>query len=373
MAVDGGMSPQEFAKEFYSDHPAAGPLVAQMWYGSPAEAGRAKAALKALGLTPLQDIEQELERSKIRGRLRRFRDGVKGATLALDRFDAGDFTGCTTTGLVKLDQRHRGGMSGGRLYLLGAPTGGGKTTLLQQLVRRASESGPVLFVSPEMTLESLIGREIVRESGFEEWERNPWSADPAIKARAQEAHAIAAGRILREDPPIYTLDQPDVTMPEIERAAEAIEGLRCVVIDYAQQVAGDGIDDQRARYLQVGEVATRGVALAMRLNVPVVVASQVNVIREGTKQRYTFRESAILEHKAHAVMVLDVQWEESEETGNRRVKEAWVRCTKNRSGACFSLQVNYDAQLYRLRDWEPPAPKMYFSDGALWTPSVPED
>lgn len=348
-------SPEDFAREWYDGNPVVAPLLALIWYGTPEEEARARAAFKALGLAPLAELDAEMDRAKTRRRLRLFADGVPGASRALDAYDVGDFSDCVTTGLTKLDRRHAGGLTGGRMYLFGAPSGSGKTTLLQIITAAASESGPVLFVSPEMTLESLIEREVVRASRIPVWDRNPWKFEVAEKEAARQAHSLAFARILREKRQIYVLDQSDATMTEIERAAEAIKGLQLVVIDYAQQVAGDA-DERNPRYLQVGAVATRSVALAKKLNIPVVVASQVNTSDDKEKgRRYTFRESAVLDQKAHASHILHVTWNDDENTEIRTVKEAWIWCTKNRSGPGFKLRVNFQPDIYHISDWEAPA------------------
>jgi hypothetical protein len=48
----------------------------------------------------------------------------------------------------------------------------------------------------------------------------------------------------------------------------------------------------------------------LRLAVPVLVCSQVNVVKDGRGVSYAFRESAVLEHKAHNVLILEVSWAE---------------------------------------------------------------
>lgn len=364
------MTPREMAENFYGGHPAAEPLCAMILCGTPKEIAQAKAALAALGLTATADLEAELSRAVTKGRLKLLSDGVKEAVRDLDRYGAGDFTHCLSTGIHKLDRRFRGGLQGGRMYLLGAPSGTGKTALIQQIVGAASEQGPVLFVSPEMTLASLVNREIIRESRSPEWDRNPWEVNPTLRAVAEEAHARAAARILHEKRPIYVLDQPDATMAEIEHAAHAIDGLTLVAIDYAQQVAGE-IDDRKPRYLQVGEVATRSVALAIKLNVPVVVASQVNILKEGAKKSYTFRESQILDQKAWATVVIELVSDEDPVTGFRHISESYLVCTKSRSGPGFRLRVDYKPDLYLMRDYDPP--KEWSPRGRGLPPAVPGD
>lgn len=332
----------ELARELYGGHPAAAALLIQAVHGTKAEAVAAKRALKIL--VPSAD------KVEIPKRLRCLWEGAKSALAELDRYTASDFSDRVSTGIPQLDRRLRGGLRGGQMTLLGAPTGSGKTAFVAQVATVAARQGRggVLFVSPEMSLESLAEREIIRESGRALWGRNPWKPD-ATRDDCVREHILASRRITDEKLPIYCLEDLDITMSDVETAALdlAKDGLALVVIDYAQYVAGDARDTPR--YLQVGEVAERSVALALKLNVPVLIASQVNVAKDGSRRAYTFRESQILEHKAHTVLVLDVQWQ-TLESGERHVERADFVCTKNRGAATFTLQVNYEPELYRITE-----------------------
>lgn len=261
------------------------------------------------------------------------------------RYEAGHFADRVQTGIRFLDRQLRGGFHSGELTLLGAPSGGGKSSLVQQIASEVSRRGPVLFVSPEMGLIELAEREIIRRSGRPLWDRNPWTDTGGAKEFARLAHEAAADQMISEGLPLYVLDH-DCSMDEIEAYARSIAGLRLLVIDYAQQVANT--DPRTPRYLAVGEVGSRSVALALTLKIPVMVASQVNVSTEGKSTSYTFRETAILEHKAHNVLIFEVKWKEGQ--GFREVEEAAIVCTKQRSGKLFRLSVRYEPELYRISD-----------------------
>lgn len=277
-------------------------------------------------------------------------DVMRQALAGLDRFAAGDFSDCAPTGIPTLDRMLGGGLRAGQVTLLGAVTGGGKTTVAQQIAATtAAQRGAVLFVSPEMSVEDLAVRELLRRSGAALWQRSPWKTLPAeTRERAAGAHRKAADELEREALPIHVLDLTAVTMADIEEKAGMLKrgpGLALVVIDYAQQVAE--VDPRTPRYLAVGEVAQRSVALARELAVPVLICSQVNVIKEGQRTSYSFRESAILEHKAHNVLILAVTWQE-DGRGFRVIESAEFVAQKNRSGPLFTLPVKYDPELFRL-------------------------
>jgi replicative DNA helicase len=143
-------------------------------------------------------------------------------------------------------------------------------------------------------------------------------------------------------------------MADIEDAARRLSrehgALSLVIVDYAQEVADT--DPRTPRYLTVGNVASRSIALAEELQAAVVIASQVNVVREGAEETFVMRESAILKHKAHFYLELAVEWDKLPD-GTRRVKGARIRCPKARNGPAFELPIRYRPELYLVTDEVP--------------------
>jgi RecA/RadA recombinase len=279
-------------------------------------------------------------------------EGVKGALAELDRYSSGDFSDRVQTGIRSLDHRMCGGLKVGTVTLVGAPSGGGKTSLVQQIAAFAAATrGAVLFVSPEMGLEELAERELIRRAQKSKFQIEH-TRTGKYKEQALEAYCLAGSQIIGEKSPIYVLDQTGITMTEVEAAAQEIPGLALIVIDYAQEIADDS-DARKPRYLQVGDVARRSVQLAKRMNVPLIIASQVNVTKDnsGTKE-YAFRETAILEQKAHAVLIFEVEREVDPITNASSVKSSRLICKKQRSGPLFTIEVKYVPGVYRVSDLE---------------------
>lgn len=280
------------------------------------------------------------------------RDALLEADRELDKFHTGDLSDYISTGLVSLDHKLGGGLRRRQVVLLGAPTGGGKTTLLGTIAMAAAERGPVLFVSPEMAAVELALREIVRTSRVMKWARRPWNPWPeADREAAAAAHARASSSLLSRDPPLAFMDEPAVTMDAIAAVARRLESergrLSLVVVDYAQEIADT--DPRTPRYLTVGAVASRSIALAAELDAAVIIASQVNVTREGNEETYALRESQILKHKAHFVLELVVDWDKALD-GSRKVRAARIRCPKARNGPGFELPIRYRPELYLVTD-----------------------
>ena len=71
------------------------------------------------------------------------------------------------TPFVYLNGLLGGGLRGGKLYVLGAPPGGGKTTLAAQLADAAAEAGiPTAFVAFEMSCGQLFDYALARAAGL---------------------------------------------------------------------------------------------------------------------------------------------------------------------------------------------------------------
>lgn len=279
---------------------------------------------------------------------------VKETLRDMELYGTGNRPGVCSTGFPKLDRLIRGGFEPGEVYLIGAPTGGGKTTIMQCLGSAAVKAGPVLLVTPEMTLTSMTRRELLRRAQVRERDLSPWASERDREV-GWSAIVGAGSAMLNDQPPLLLLDKPDCSMDDVELAADGIEGLRLILIDYAQQVAD--LDSRTPRYLQVGEVAHRSVAIAKRLRIPVVLASQVNVTTgKGAKKDdrlYSFRESQVLEQKAGVVLIFDT--DDANDESTEQAIEAHFQCRKNRHGASFwKVPVLWWKWFYLIG--EPPEP-----------------
>jgi len=298
----------------------------------------------------LADLNQLIESQKHAG-LVRLGEVIHATLDDLARYSAGDYGGRVQTGIDKLDQALRGGMMPGAVYLLGAPSGHGKTTIVQEWAFRAAAHGPVLIVSPEMSTGELAERAIIRRSLTPLWKRAPWM--PADTRRAATlAHMEAATLLRRENLPVYVLDDSDVDMGKVMEKARALDGVRLVVIDYAQEVADK---TSAVRYRAVGEVASQAIALGRELGSAILVASQVNIVQESDGSTgYRFRETAELESRSHCSMIFEIKRKKQpNERGFCDVDTAHLIARKNRSGPLFRLQVDYRPDIYFVSNYKP--------------------
>jgi len=173
-----------------------------------------------------------------------------------------------TFGLPSLDRR-LGGLRGGALAIVMGNSGHGKSTLALQAAVRAADAGiPVYYLSVEMEAEEILLRIVCSRLEV-----------PCTLARAmirdEDPAAIAALRWAERLP--ILVDSRARTMSECEaRVAQgAGEGREfgLVVVDYLQQMRDPR---HKARHEELEAIARDGKELAMRWQIPVVMAAQVN-------------------------------------------------------------------------------------------------
>ena len=180
-----------------------------------------------------------------------------------------------STGLTGLDDL-TGGLQRGQLIILGAATGGGKTTLALQFARHAllkvKKPVPVYYASLEMsraqcTLKIASGIARVND---QEYRKRPNPADRAkLTPVLEKIHQS----------PLHCDDTSSMSLAQIRSRALQVHyrtgGLGLIVVDYLQMMTSEG-NRQENRTVEVGRFANGLKALARELDVPVVALAQIN-------------------------------------------------------------------------------------------------
>lgn len=216
-----------------------------------------------------------------------------------ERVEAG--AGAVPTGICALDQILGGGMLRSGLYILAARPGVGKTTLALQVSDEiAKNSGTVLFVSLEMSVEQLQGKRVARLTGI------PSDSVLLGPAESIDYRKVAAAVSELGEIPVYISRRPSATVAQIRRMAMSVEGLTCVVVDYLGRIAPS--DRRASRYEAVTAISADLKSLAAELGVPVLALCQLN--RENTgrndkrPQLSDLRDSGAIEQDADCVLML---------------------------------------------------------------------
>lgn len=214
-----------------------------------------------------------------------------------------------STGLRDLDKQI-GGLSGGRLTILAARPGMGKTALATGIAESiAASAGPVIIFSQEMPRAQLGMRMACARAGASVFQGlNGWLQD---RDRANVLRAMDDMRAL----PIWIDDTPALTLMRLRaktRTATARAGRRprLIVVDYLQLMtsppSGDGRRQTRDR--ELSEITAGLKQLGKELDCAVLLLSQLNREVEAEKDKrprmHHLRESGGIEQDADDVLFL---------------------------------------------------------------------
>lgn len=229
------------------------------------------------------------------------------------------------------------GWAPGRMYVIGARPGAGKTVAGLQSAIALSNRGPVAYVSLEMDAGELrkrmishmarvdMGRIMRHDLGAVDWERIE-----------QNKPALAEIEIHANQNQTMTIEDVIQHVREVKRR----RGLVGVVVDYLGLIQGK---PQQREYETVTEASRRLKLLALELDVPVIALSQLNrglTSRDDKEPRLSdLRASGAIEQDADVVILLH------REEGEGSEHEIKMIVAKNRQGqrgnAVFEFAGHY--------------------------------
>jgi replicative DNA helicase len=251
-----------------------------------------------------------------------------------------------STGLQGLDDALGGGMRPGKVIVLAARPGVGKTSLAQQILLYAAEHSAAVgaIFSQEMERTELLDR-AVSNLGAIGYGRllNGKLTNPEWTRLGEAVDKLA--RL-----PFAIDDQSALTLHDIRTKAFGIKGLRLLVIDYVQLCAAPKGSPRNSTRNDVLTEISRGIkALAKDLGLTVLLLSQLS--RDVEKRQNPeptladLRESGAIEQDADVVAFL------------HRVREydshRLIACTvpKNRQGKPGSkFGLDFEGHYQRWRD-----------------------
>lgn len=261
-------------------------------------------------------------------------------------------TGRVYTGLAALD-RLTGGLRGGKMVVLGARPGVGKTALaLQMAVHAARHTGPVLLVSLEMDAAEIVSRMVAAESGVDLQALEAGELTEEQAKRASACYPAISALPIR-------MAQHTSTPMQVRREAMAMQnsvGLSMVVIDYLQLMRSD--EQRKSRYEEVTSISREIKLLAMDLHVPILALSQFNRQSEGgygkKKSMPTMAEakdSGAIEQDANLFLVQYAPEEPAEDGPDWQAyhmckANGWewqvLKVEKNRQGRTGAIPMAFD-------------------------------
>jgi replicative DNA helicase len=272
----------------------------------------------------------------------------------------GDNRKACQTGISGFD-RLTGGIRGGKLIIIGARPGIGKTALALDMGKHvATHTGGVLVVSLEMSEEEIMARLYANESGVDVQELESGKL-------SEEAYATFADCVPRISRLPIRISTRCTTPMQIRQEAVRMQengGLEMVIVDYLQLVRADG--KHSSRYEEVSEISRELKLMAMDLGVPVLALTQFNRLSEGgngTKKRAPTmaeaKDSGSIEQDANIFLV---QYAPDDPGNDSYAKQAMQICEakgwewqqliveKNRQGRTGRINVGFDKAHMRFQN-----------------------
>lgn len=250
------------------------------------------------------------------------------------------------TGIPGIDTRLNGGLQPGKLIIMAARPGVGKSSLSKQIATMCALDGlPALFLSQEMEANDLGERTLANQAQVR------YSAIQKGQLNDLEWKRIAEGCDRLGNAPLWIDDEPALTLRAIASKARSIRGLRVLVVDYIQLSEGEG----ETRSAQVGSISRGLKALAKQMGICVIALSQLNRSveqRPGRRpQMSDLRDSGEIEQDADTILFL---WPLSEDEDDAEIRHIGCEFSKNRKGRKGSFTLRFDAARQSWRESNEP-------------------
>jgi replicative DNA helicase len=240
-----------------------------------------------------------------------------------------------STGFAWADQRLNGGVRGGGLYILAARPAVGKSAIALAIsLTLAGDGHPVLFCSLEMAEGEVADRAIANLGRIRYGSLLTGTMDAVDWQHSTEAIEALSHM------PFHVDDEPALTLRSIRAKARSIKGLKVLVIDYLQLMAGTRRDGNRNA--EIEEISRGLKALAKELDIAVIALSQLNRdVEKRTNKRpglSDLRDSGAIEQDADVVMFL---WPVRDFTESEGRKILGLGIDKNRQGRLGEVGLDF--------------------------------
>ena len=208
------------------------------------------------------------------------------------------------SGYQKLDELTSGFQKGDMIILAARPSMG-KTSILMNMAEymAVTDKKPVAFFSLEMSKEQVAQRLLASHARYDLRKMRRGSISPEDWTLLQNA----AGEL--QPAPLLIDDTAMLTILQLRakaRRLKAAHDIQCIFVDYLQLMSYRGRANSRQE--QISEISRGVKALGRELEIPVVIAAQLN---RGPADRPThrprmsdLRESGSLEQDADVILLL---------------------------------------------------------------------
>lgn len=273
-----------------------------------AAAGDALDVAKAKGDVPsklekIAALFQPLHRQQVRQAPRRIGEIAAERITHYLALGEGNVPAAWPTGIPALDSALNGGVRPGRVYVVAARPGIGKSSLSLQIARHLAATGyPGLVLSQEMPEDEVFDRAVAAAGRVDLGGLMSGDLEDGGWDRVTEGVEVLSGL------PLFIDDQGGLTLSDVQAKARLVPGLRVMVLDYLQLCSGSAHTSDSNRNAQIEELSRGMKSLAKEMGVAVIELSQLNrKVEDRPSKRPTLsdlRDSGSVEQDADAVIFL---------------------------------------------------------------------
>ena len=267
-----------------------------------------------------------------------------------EREDKNAVTGIATH-FHQLDQM-TSGLQRGELIIVAGRPGMGKTSFALNIAENVALKNklPVAVFSMEMTGEQLVQRLLSSVAMVDQGaiKRGDLSHDDMDKMFLAMNELRNAPIHIAETPGINVID----LRARVRRLKDTLGDLGLIVIDYVQIMSGLGNSRNTNRAQEIADISRSLKSLALELNVPIVLLSQLNREVESRQDKRPniadLRESGALEQDADIILLLyrDSYYDKESKKGNL----SEINIAKNRSGSTGVVELAFIAKSTRFEN-----------------------
>jgi replicative DNA helicase len=309
----------------------------------------------------LDEVEQKIYavgEDRFKGESLTMKDQVMDAIEAIEKLweQKGSLTGIAT-GFIEFD-RMTSGLHPAEMIIIAARPSMGKTALVMNIVEHVAvhEKKPVAVFSLEMSSQQLVQRMLCSRARVNlRKTRDGFLADTDF-----DKLTAAAAKLAEAD--IYIDDTPGLTILELRAKARRLKSrhdIAMIVIDYLQLLRSTSRRGQDNRQIEISEISAGIKGLAKELNIPVIVAAQLNRNPEirtgeskGRPRLSDLRESGSIEQDADLVGLLVRQeyYADTEEEKDEFEGKAELIIAKQRNGPTGDVPLTFIKEFTRFED-----------------------
>lgn len=252
------------------------------------------------------------------------------------------------TGLVELDDALNGLLGGQYIVIAGRPAMGKTAIALNMMENILNNGGSALIFSMEMRKHQLMYRMIANQGDV--------LLDNLRRGRLTEREAYSMAEVIkniRETWDLRVVDKGGLPFPAIKNyilKEHHRKPLDIVMIDYLQLMSLAGTDGDNKND-KIGEISKSIKALALDLNIPIVVLSQLSrdVEKRANKRPVNsdLRDSGAIEQDADVILFPYRDEVYNEDTEDKGIAEIIIG--KQREGEAKTVKSYFEGHYSRFR------------------------